>query len=214
MIDVNHAGVLRFSVSLLALSGVIAASCGGGDDGGDDEASGGGGMASSAGSGGASAGAGTGGGTSTGSSGTSGGSGSGGAGGSVAAAPVPCGTATCEPGTTRFLRPCCFDEATAKCGTMIAFGGSMACNENVEADPRCESVMSRIGQIPSCCTEDMRCGISLAMFGMPGCTSIEEAQMIAMGDGGTPDGSGGSGGAGGSMSNPFAIDLPAPKACE
>jgi hypothetical protein len=112
----------------------------------------------------------------------------------------------CEPGASRFVRPCCFDEAASKCGSMIAFGGGMMCNENVEADPRCESVMSRVGQIPSCCTEDMRCGISLAMFGMPGCTSIEEAAAIAMGDGGMP--------ADGGMTNPFAVDLPAPSACE
>ena len=219
MIDVNHTGVLRFYVSLLAVCGALAVGCGGGDDdGGDDESSGSAGAGGrTAGTGGATGAAGMAGSTSTGSSGATGGGGSGAGGSGSTVAPVPCGSTMCQPGTSRFVRPCCFDMAAGKCGTTIPFGGSMMCNENVEADPRCESVMSRVGQIPSCCTEDNRCGISFAMFGMPGCTSLEEAAMIAMGDGGMPDdgmgGSGGSGGSGGG-SNPIAVDLPAPKACE
>jgi hypothetical protein len=195
--------VVLFCVLCAGLTlGVIA--CGGGDDeegsssGGD---SGGGGA--TAGAGGATAGAGGAAGAGSGQSGAGGATaGAGGAGGSMAT-PVPCGSAACQ-GTGRFLRACCFDEAASKCGTMIAFGSDGTCNENVDPDPRCESVMSSSITIPSCCTEDNRCGISFAMFGMPGCTSLEEAQMIAMGDGGMTS----------TGTNPFAVELPAPKACE
>ena len=59
--------------------------------------------------------------------------------------------------------------------------------------------------LPSCCTDMNRCGISFAALGMPGCLSLDEAAMIAAGDGGVPDGGG---------MNPFMIDLPEPKACQ
>jgi hypothetical protein len=194
-----------FSVLCIGLAtGAIA--CGGGDDEGDSSSggdSGAGGQSSSAGAGGASAGAGGSGSGQSGAGGATATAGAGGAGGSMAA-PVPCGSAECQ-GTGRFLSACCFDEAASKCGTMIAFGGDGMCNENVDPDPRCDSVMSSTITIPSCCTEDNRCGISFAMFGMPGCTSLEEAAMIAMGDGGTPSGGG---------TNPFMVTLPPPKACE
>ncbi len=91
------------------------------------------------------------------------------------------------------------------CGTMIAFGGNGTCNAPVDPDPRCESVMAMTLTLPSCCTDMNRCGISFAALGMPGCLSLDEAAMIAAGDGGVPDGG---------ATNPFMIDLPEPKACQ
>jgi hypothetical protein len=186
----------------LAFVSLVALGCGGGDDeeGGSSAGSGG------SGSGGAAAGAGGAGAGAAGST-TTGTSGAGGAGGTMAA-PVTCGTATCMPTGSRFLQACCVDMAMGTCGTKIAFGGTGMCNAPVDPDPRCESVMAMSLTIPSCCTDMNRCGISFAMLGMPGCLSLDEAAMIAAGDGGTPDG-------GMPMSmNPFMIDLPMPKACQ
>jgi len=140
------------------------------DDSGDDDAPAGGVGGSAGGTAGV-------GGSTGGAGGMSGAGGTGGAGGTMAAMPVPCGTATCQPvgGGIMFPglplpRACCADEAMGTCGTMPASGGT--CMPPLQADPRCPVVMSSL-PVPliSCCTADNMCGLDGSALGM-GCVDF------------------------------------------
>lgn len=217
-VNVARASVL---LAVLALS-VGTLGCGGdaedGSAGTPAAGTGSGGAAGSAtGGSGATSGASGASGSATGTGGSGGMTATGGAGGFPAPMAVPCGTATCEPDPMASLlqSPCCVDEATATCGTMIPIIGM--CAEPVDPDPRCESLMIMNFEIPSCCTPDNRCGIASAMFSAEPCTAIEDiTAMFATPDGGTEDGGTPDGGGMmmGGMGNPFAGALPEPKACE
>lgn len=210
VINRNWAVIVRSGFLSLTLVPIAALGCGS-DDGGGSSGSGagaGGAGGATAGNGAASgaggAGSGASGSTATGQAGAGGATA--GAGGSTAVAPVMCGTATCapDPMASRFLRPCCVDEAAGTCGTMIAFGGAGTCNVPIPPDLRCPTVMASTFTIPGCCTDMNRCGISIP--GMATCLSLDEAAMIAAGDGGVADG--------GMPTNTFAVDLPPPQACD
>ncbi len=113
-----------------------------------------------------------------------------------------CGSETCGSPM------CCADAFQSLCGLQV---NARAClppqPASTMSDDRCPSVSINNGafMIPSCCTEDMKCGINAQAAGM-GCISLEEVirytSGMAGGDGGmAPMGMG------------FGIMWPEPKAC-
>ena len=110
-----------------------------------------------------------------------------------------CGSETC--GTPM----CCADAFQSLCGLRV---NAKAClppqPTSVESDPNCPSVsfMNGAFMIPSCCTDDGKCGINAQAMG---CISLEEViaytSGMSGGDGGAPMGMG------------FGIMWPEPKAC-
>jgi len=218
--DVNH-GRTIWLAALAALL-VLGSACGGDDDGGTKDSgtgnSGGGAgkePASSGSGGGDKDASASGGGSGSGSgsdkdSGT--GNGGGGnelvdAGGSSDGGGLEvCGAESCGPPM------CCADAFQSLCGLKV---NARAClppqPSSTMADDRCPSVsiMNGAFMIPSCCTDDGKCGINAQAAGM-GCISLEEviAYTSGMGmarDGGAPPGMG--------MGTGFGIMWPEPKAC-
>lgn len=87
---------------------------------------------------------------------------------------VPCGAEVCKPGA------CCADPFASLCGAPI---GERAClipsPEGVMSDMRCPSVnVMNLFTIPSCCTEDGKCGIDATNFGS-GCVELGVAAEMA-----------------------------------
>jgi len=178
-------------VRSLVVLALMAVGCSSSDDKSDDDdgsSSGANGQAgTSAGTAGTAAGAGAAGMTAT--AGASGAAGTGTAGSAgMAAMPIECGSTTCEPTGSFFMRACCADSATSTCGMSFSFGGGGGCSVPVDPDPRCDSITIMTFQLPSCCTADNRCGIDSSGFDMGGCRSLDELAEIAMGDGGVGDG--------------------------
>jgi hypothetical protein len=105
---------------------------------------------------------------------------------------------------------CCADAFQSLCGLRV---NARAClppqPTSTESDERCPSVSINNGafMIPSCCTEEMKCGINAQAAGM-GCISLEEVIAYTSGMGG---GDGGMAPMG--MGMGFGIMWPEPKAC-
>jgi hypothetical protein len=205
-------------LAALAALLVLGSACGGDDDGGDGNESGGGGgdeQDAAAGddgeageSGGGEAGDGEagesgGGEAGDGEAGESGGEGGTGgdvvpldAGASDAGDVTTCGSAVCV------APECCDDAFVSRCGLRV---GEKAClppqMSTTMSDERCPSVPISNGafMIPSCCTEEGRCGIDANAAGM-GCIALEEVIAFTSMDGG--------GGIG------ATIMWPEPKACD
>ena len=110
-----------------------------------------------------------------------------------------CGAETCADPM------CCADAFVSRCGIRV---NARAClppaPTSTMSDERCPSVsiMNGAFNIPSCCTEDMKCGIDAAAAGM-GCISLEEVRAFSTRN--MADGGGGGPTAG--------IMWPEPKAC-
>ncbi len=155
-INLKKIACTAFAVGLLG-----AGAWGCGDDTAEDDAPAAG--TSAAGAGGTSGGAG---GTSGGAGGTSGGAGgasggSGGAGGM--AATVPCGTATCSPGTLSGMPApaCCDMDSGMVCGLAYnAMGGCEGLMQPGTDDPSCPTELSTImTNLVGCCKPDGKCGV-------------------------------------------------------
>jgi len=104
-----------------------------------------------------------------------------------------CGAVECA------LPMCCADPFASMCGVQISEVACLLPVENtMSSDPRCPdvSIMNGAFSIPSCCTDDGKCGINAQQAGM-GCISLEEVIMYTMSMGGV-----------GAM-----IPWPEPKAC-
>lgn len=86
-------------------------------------------------------------------------------------ASVACGSKSCVAPGGGFASPCCVDSETETCG--MSFMGA-GCSAPEPGDERCPSLMGFV-TLPSCCTPEGMCGISAAMFGMPGCIELSEA---------------------------------------
>jgi hypothetical protein len=92
---------------------------------------------------------------------------------------VPCGMKTCmPPEPAGDLTACCLDPFSSTCGTSKA--GGICATAATNGDPRCPSV-SVMGSLvlPSCCTDDDKCGINAAMFGAMGCVELGTAAEMA-----------------------------------
>jgi hypothetical protein len=115
---------------------------------------------------------------------------------------VACGSETCkiDPLLASYAAPCCAKESDGTCGWRMLQGGDGKCNPSVKPDTRCPSIdVMKLFTVPSCCTAKNRCGLDGSMFGMAGCTSLEDLEkQRAMLDAGT-------------MAN--TTQLPAPRAC-
>lgn len=96
---------------------------------------------------------------------------------------------------------CCADAFQSKCGLQV---NARAClppqPSTTMSDPNCPSVsiMNGAFMIPSCCTDDGKCGINAQAAGM-GCISLEEVIAFTSSDAGGGTGAG--------------IMWPEPKAC-
>ncbi|HET6333066.1 MAG TPA: hypothetical protein VFG30_07620 [Polyangiales bacterium] len=90
-----------------------------------------------------------------------------------------CGTKTCTvPEPAGDLTACCLDPFTSMCGVQKA-GGLCGTAQN-NGDPRCPSVDIMGGLLlPSCCTDDDKCGINATMFGSMGCVELGTAAEMA-----------------------------------
>lgn len=197
---------------------VLALTACGGDDSDDGNAGAGAGGSSGSGSGGTS---GSGSGGTSGTGGTSGASGTGGTGGTggstggaggTMAAPVVCGGVTCDAPSNARLRSCCV-EGTDECGEKFPGGFIMStCTVPATPDDECEGIMLMGFNVPGCCTPEGRCGIGAGPIFGESCTSIEDLQALAAGDGGVDDGGVADGGAADGGMSQFP-DAPEPKAC-
>jgi hypothetical protein len=105
-----------------------------------------------------------------------------------------CGSTTCA------APECCADPFVSKCGLQV---NARAClppqMSTAMSDSRCPSVavMGGAFMIPSCCTDDGKCGINAAAAGM-GCIALETVIMYTMTQGGAGMG----------------IDWPEPQTCD
>lgn len=106
-----------------------------------------------------------------------------GAAGSTDTTGITCGSTTCMPPEGGGLTACCLDPFSSTCGTSKA--GGMCGTAQVTGDPRCPAVDIMMGvMLPSCCTDDGKCGIDATMFGMPGCVDLATAAEMAKSMGG------------------------------
>jgi hypothetical protein len=99
-----------------------------------------------------------------------------------------CGTTTCmPPEPAGDLTACCLDPFTSTCGTKKP--GGQCATAQTTGDPRCPSVDIMMGGmagllLPSCCTDDGKCGINATMFGSMGCVELGTASEMAKNMGG------------------------------
>jgi hypothetical protein len=121
----------------------------------------------------------------------------GGASGRAAETPkgLGCGTNTCmPPEPAGDLEACCLDPFSSTCG--LKKPGGLCATAATNGDPRCPSVDVMAGLVlPSCCTDDGKCGINAAMFGAMGCVELGTAAEMAKTMGGA------------------SLMFPAPRAC-
>ena len=92
---------------------------------------------------------------------------------------VPCGTARCVSPAEGFgfITACCADEGRSTCGTKSPGGD---CNLPPAGDPRCPALNFRgLISVPSCCTAAGACGLDGTMYGVPGCTDLASAAVLA-----------------------------------
>lgn len=91
---------------------------------------------------------------------------------------VPCGNTTCKPPESGDLMACCLDPFSSTCGASKP--GGICATAATNGDPRCPSVDVMGGLVlPSCCTDDDKCGINAAMFGAMGCVELGTAAEMA-----------------------------------
>jgi hypothetical protein len=90
-----------------------------------------------------------------------------------------CGTKTCTvPEPAGDLAACCIDPFTSTCG--VQRPGGLCGTAQTNGDPRCPSIDIMGGLVlPSCCTDDDKCGINATMFGSMGCVELGTAAEMA-----------------------------------